>query len=156
MHRKIKVQLGHGMGNLLYLFEAAHEAIAETARDLWLEEANQKTAALEKFNGKKWAGKLHLQVSRAALKLLAKTRREAERMLRNETPRGECSRSSCRCPIYTQFGLICANRIADKEEAGIPLDKDDVHSAWYLDRDLSIDNPLLEVLSPKSEASEGP
>jgi hypothetical protein len=45
--------------------------------------------------------------------------------------------------------LICANRIADKEEAGIPLDKEDIHSAWYLDRDLSIDNPLLLVLSPK-------
>jgi hypothetical protein len=45
--------------------------------------------------------------------------------------------------------LICANRIADKEEAGIPLDKNDVHKAWYLDRDLSIENPLLMVLSPK-------
>ncbi|KAL1856467.1 hypothetical protein Daus18300_010734 [Diaporthe australafricana] len=106
-------------------------------------------AAFERFNGKQWVGKLHLQVAREALELLAKTRKQAERMLQGERLRRECSRSSCRCPIYTQFSLICANRIADKEEAGIPLDKDDVHLAWYLDRNLSINNPLLLVLSPK-------
>jgi hypothetical protein len=149
MHRKLKVQLGHGMGNLLYVLEAAHAAIDDTARDFRREEANQKTAALERFNGERWVGKLHLQVARGALELLAKARHEAERMLRNETPRGECSRSTCRCPTYTQFGLICANRIADKEEAGIPLDKEDVHSAWYLDRDLSNLNLLLVIISPK-------
>jgi hypothetical protein len=52
MHRKVKVQLGHGIGNLLYLFEAAFKAINETARDFRLEEAKQKTAALQRFNGK--------------------------------------------------------------------------------------------------------
>jgi hypothetical protein len=45
--------------------------------------------------------------------------------------------------------LICVNRIADKEEAGISLDKDDIYIAWYLDCNLLIDNLLLEVLSPK-------
>lgn len=56
-----------------------------------------------------------------------KTRQHALRMLKGEVFRGECKASNCRCPIYTQFGLICANRIANREEAGLPLEKGDVH-----------------------------
>lgn len=50
MHRKLKAYLGHEMGNLLYLMEAAHAAIEDTARDFRLKEARQKTASLKKFN----------------------------------------------------------------------------------------------------------
>jgi hypothetical protein len=70
-------------------------------------------------------------------------------MLRKEVSRGYYTASSCACPIYTQYGLICANRIADREEADLPLEKADVYEVYWLDRDLSLDNPLLTVFSPK-------
>lgn len=149
MHWKIKVFLGHGMGNLLYLMEADYEALEDTARDFRLEEGRQKTASLEKFNGQKWLGDLPLQIARAALELLVTTRQQALRMLQREVPRRHCTRSLCHCPIYMQFGLICANRLADKLEADLPLEKSDVHEAYYLNRDLSLENPLLTVKSPK-------
>jgi hypothetical protein len=41
MHRKVKVYLGHGLGNLLYLAETIHEAIRDTAEGLRHEEARQ-------------------------------------------------------------------------------------------------------------------
>ncbi|KAL2272258.1 hypothetical protein FJTKL_07167 [Diaporthe vaccinii] len=148
-HRKLKVYLGHGMGNIFYLVEAAHETLEDTARGLRLEEARQKTSSLRKFNGQKWLGQLPLQVSWSALDLLSKTRKHAMRMLKKQVPRGNCSPSTCACPIFTQFGLICASRIADKEEAGDPLTKADVHKVFWLDRDLLVDNPLLAVLSPE-------
>jgi hypothetical protein len=149
MHRKVKVYLGHGLGNLLYLAEAVHEAIRDTAEQLRYEEARQKTLLLQKFNGQKWLGGVSHQVSWAALEHLARTRQHALKMLRKEVPRGYCTASSCACPIYTQYGLICANRIADREEADLPLEKADVHEVYWLDRNLSLDNPLLTVLSPK-------
>jgi len=148
MHRKIKVYLGHGLGNLLYLAEAIHETISDTASELRHEEARQKTSLLQKFNGQKWLGRLPHQVSWAALELLAMGRKKALKMLKDEVPR-RCVASSCACPIYTQYGLICASRIADKEEAGLPLVKADIHEVYWLNRDLSLENPLLMVLSPK-------
>jgi hypothetical protein len=39
--------------------------------------------------------------------------------------------------------------MADREEADLPLEKADVHEVYWLDRDLSLKNPLLTVLSPK-------
>jgi hypothetical protein len=57
-HRKLKIYLGHGMGNVFYLIEASIKALEDTARGICLEEARQKTASLKKFNGKKWLGKL--------------------------------------------------------------------------------------------------
>jgi hypothetical protein len=149
MHRKVKVYLGHGLGNLLYLAEAVHEAITDTAERLRHEDARQKTLLLQKFNGQKWLGNVSHQVSWAALELLATTRKHALKMLREEVSRDFCTASSCVCPIYTQYGLICAGRMADKEEAGLPLEKEDVHEVYWLDRDLALDNPLLTVLSPK-------
>lgn len=149
MHRKIKVALSHGMGSLLYLIEADHKVLEDIARDFRLEEGRQKTASLEKFNGQKWLGDLPLQIARAALELLVTTRQRSLRMLRGEAPRGHCTESTCRCPIYTQFGLICARRLADKLEADLPVEKSDIHEAYYLDRDLSLVNPLLAVRSPK-------
>ncbi|KAH8755053.1 hypothetical protein F5883DRAFT_571837 [Diaporthe sp. PMI_573] len=41
MHRKVKVYLGHGLGNLLCLAETIHEAIRDTAEGLRHEEARQ-------------------------------------------------------------------------------------------------------------------
>lgn len=139
MHRQIKVCLGHGMGNLLNLFEAAGEVLTSTARDFRLQEGIEKTIALQEFNGKQWA----------ALELLARTRQQAQKMLKKEVPRGNCIASSRTCPICTQYGSICADRMADKIEANLPLEKADVHEVYWLDRDLSLDNPLLTVLLPK-------
>lgn len=136
------------MGDVLYAMKAVHEALGDTACEVRLEEARQKTASLEKFNGQKWLGKLPLQVARTALNLLKKTRKQALTMLENKVPR-RCTASSCTYPIYTQYGLICASRLADREEAGLPLEKSDVHKAYYLDRNLSDINPLLTILSPK-------
>ena len=39
--------------------------------------------------------------------------------------------------------------MADKEEAGLPLEKEDIYKVYWLDRDLTLSNPLLTVLSPK-------
>jgi hypothetical protein len=148
MHRKLKVYLGHGIGNALYLVEACHEALEDTARGFLVEEARQKTASLAKYNGLSWLGRLPFQVSWAALELLVRTRQQALQILKNKLPR-RCNALSCTCPIYTQYGLICASRMADREEANLPLERADVHEVYWLDRDLSSGNPLLTVLSPK-------
>jgi hypothetical protein len=112
------------------------------------EEAHQKTLLLQKFNSQKWLRRLPYQISWAALELLAIHRQKALKMLKDNVPR-RCSVSNCTCLIYTQHGLICTSRIADKEEAGLPLIKADVHKVYWLDRGLSLENPLLTVLSPK-------
>jgi hypothetical protein len=91
------------MGNLQYLVEAIHKLIDDTYRDFHREEGIQKTSALEKFNGQKLLGKLPTQITMAALELLAITSKEAPRMLRKETPRGECSRSSAGTPSLMLF-----------------------------------------------------
>ncbi|KAH8774492.1 hypothetical protein F5883DRAFT_641116 [Diaporthe sp. PMI_573] len=158
-HRHVKTYLGHGMGNLLYLIEANNAAIEDAARAFRDEEGKQKIAALTKYNGQKWLGKLPRQVARAALDLLAIEHQKALKMLRKEAPRGYCrppeaSSSNSRpsgycCAVYTQYGVIYANCIADKEEASLPLEKSNLHKAWYLDCDLCVENPLLSVLSPK-------
>jgi hypothetical protein len=156
MHRKIKVYLGHGLGHLFYLVEAVHKTIKDTAKELRLEEARQKTLLLQKFNGQKWLGRVSHQVSWPALELLASARQHALKMLQEKAPRGYCTALSCTCPIYTQYGLICANRMADREEADLPLEKTDVHEVYWLDRNLSLENPLLTVLSPnKVTATKG-
>jgi hypothetical protein len=86
MHRKIKVYLGHGLGNLLYLAEAMHEALEDTAKELRLEEARQKTLLLQKFNRQKWLGRVSHQVSWPALEILASTRQHALKMLQKKSP----------------------------------------------------------------------
>jgi hypothetical protein len=63
IHRKVKVYLGHRLENLLYIAEAVHEAIRDTAEELRREEARQKTLLLQKFNGQKWLGSTYHQVS---------------------------------------------------------------------------------------------
>lgn len=126
----MKVYLGHGMGNVLYLMEAADEMIADSSRALRIEEARQKTSSLQKFNGQKWLGELPLQVAWAALELLAATKTSAIRILQGKIPRGNCSPSTCDCPIYTQYNLPYASRIADYEEAGYPLKKEDIHKSY--------------------------
>lgn len=63
MHRQVKLYLGNGLGDLLYLARAVHEVIRDTAQALRREEAHQKTSLLQKHNGKQWLGKLHYQIS---------------------------------------------------------------------------------------------
>jgi hypothetical protein len=38
--------------------------------------------------------------------------------------------------------------MADREEVDLPLEKADVYEVYWLNRDLSLENPLLTVLSP--------
>jgi hypothetical protein len=45
--------------------------------------------------------------------------------------------------------LIYTSRIADKEEAGLSLEKEDVYKVYWLDHNLILSNPLLTVLLPK-------
>jgi hypothetical protein len=46
--------------------------------------------------------------------------------------------------------------MADREEADLPLEKADVHEVYWLNRNLSLENPLLTVLSPnKVTATKG-
>ena len=39
MYWKLKIYLGHGMGNLLYLIKAIHKALMDMACDFYLKEA---------------------------------------------------------------------------------------------------------------------
>ena len=46
--------------------------------------------------------------------------------------------------------------MADREEADLPLEKTDIHKVYWLNRNLSLKNPLLTVLSPnKVTATKG-
>ncbi|KAH8770828.1 hypothetical protein F5883DRAFT_666235 [Diaporthe sp. PMI_573] len=107
----------------------------------------------------KWLGKLPRQIARAALDLLTIEHQKALKILQKKALQGyyrplEASSSNSRpsgyyYAVYTQYGIICTNHIADKEEASLPLKKSNLHKAWYLNRDLCVKNPLLSVLSPK-------
>jgi hypothetical protein len=37
---------------------------------------------------------------------------------------------SCTYPIYTQYGLIYTNQMADREEADLPLEKTNIHKVY--------------------------
>ena len=69
-------------------------------------------------------------------------------LLTCEVPRGLYAEGSCECPIFTQYGLICASPVADKEEAGRIVEKSDIDRCDYLDRDLLKDNPILLTSEP--------
>jgi hypothetical protein len=51
-------------------------------------------------------------------------------MLQEEVPRNFYIASSYVCPIYTQYSLIYTNQIANKEEAGLPLVKKNIHKVY--------------------------
>jgi hypothetical protein len=110
--------------DISFLAEAVHAVIEDTANALRLEEARQKTTLLQKFNGHKWLARLPFQVSWAALELLDHAINQALRIHKKEVPRGNCTASTCDCPISTQHGLLCASVIADKIEAGVDFERE--------------------------------
>ena len=147
-HRKVKTYLKHGMGDLLHLAKNIRSALEDTARAIRLEEGDQITSQLVKYNGQDWLGELPARISRAALDHLARSRSIAQRIISGDVSRGACTDVDCDCPTFTQYGLICPSRLAYRLEAGSPLDEFDVHPFWWLNRDLIDENPLLALQSP--------
>jgi len=148
----IKSYLISGRNNLFRLFTSIQELCIDRLAKYNETLAKELTSTLMIYLGQEYLGHLPTQISRKALDLIAREKRQAMKAVptpnrRNVTMAvlGACEGI---CSIHRQYGLPCKHVIARRIMAGEALTLEDVDSYWHLTLRRDQVDPYSQIRNP--------
>lgn len=147
----IKSFLINGRHDIHSLIKCVYEMTREQRKILRDKEASDASRVRYLYLGRAYLGNISTKISGKALDLINEEHRHVIAAIPKDgrppqRPLGPCDDD---CTVSTQLGIPCRHVIFDYAEKLQPLNLEDIHHHWHLQRDLADEDPYLRLKNPK-------